>query len=518
MDIHPRKPTVCLNMIVKNESKIIYRLFESVLPLITCYCICDTGSTDNTIDMIRAYFDAKHIEGIIVKEPFVNFEYNRNVALKSCLYLSDYVLLLDADMILEVSPDFDTSTLVSDSYLLLQGSDDFYYHNTRLIKNNGLFKYVGVTHEYIEGPTSNQGRFPKSDLFIRDIGDGCSKSDKYERDIALLQKGIQTEPNNVRYYFYLANSYHDSGNYLEAIKYYRKRVEMGGWTQEVWYSLYRIGLCYKQLNRMTEAVATWVEAYDYFPLRLENLYEIVAYYRIIRKCSLAYHYYNMAKEMLPKITDKDDYLFLHNDVYMYKFEYELSIIAGYIGIQNVNEQLVQIFNHCNDMSIVHNTLSNMKFYKDILVPIAQYVSFYDILKCIQKPEYSSIQIDVNEAQLNMDYAMLVDFKHRSDLPKLFTHISGISKGFIYGDEIWYIVHIISKEESPHYYHVFVVMNHDTKKVRYSSPFTFSADPIHYCTELIVEDHHVVIPYCTVQKKIRIAMYNKADLDQKIKYS
>ena len=40
-----KQPTLCLNMIVKNESKIIRRLFDSVLPIIDCYCICDTGST-----------------------------------------------------------------------------------------------------------------------------------------------------------------------------------------------------------------------------------------------------------------------------------------------------------------------------------------------------------------------------------------------------------------------------------------------------------------------------------------
>ncbi len=39
-------PKLCLNMIVKNESKIIRRLFDSVCNIIDSYCICDTGSTD----------------------------------------------------------------------------------------------------------------------------------------------------------------------------------------------------------------------------------------------------------------------------------------------------------------------------------------------------------------------------------------------------------------------------------------------------------------------------------------
>jgi glycosyltransferase involved in cell wall biosynthesis len=102
------KITLCLNMIVKNESKIITRLFDSVLPIIDCYCICDTGSTDNTIDLIYEYFKNKGIPGKVVKEPFKNFCHNRNFALQSCLGMSDYVLLLDADMILEIN-NFDKS-------------------------------------------------------------------------------------------------------------------------------------------------------------------------------------------------------------------------------------------------------------------------------------------------------------------------------------------------------------------------------------------------------------------------
>jgi glycosyltransferase involved in cell wall biosynthesis len=42
-------PTICINMIVKNESKIITRMLDTVLPIIDAYCICDTGSTDNTV-------------------------------------------------------------------------------------------------------------------------------------------------------------------------------------------------------------------------------------------------------------------------------------------------------------------------------------------------------------------------------------------------------------------------------------------------------------------------------------
>jgi tetratricopeptide (TPR) repeat protein len=358
-------------MIVKNESKIITRLFDSLIGFIDCYCICDTGSTDNTKEIIGDYFKAKNIPGKIVEEPFINFAHNRNYALSNCIGMSDYVLLLDADMVLQIKPGFNKSYLTGDSYHILQGNEDFYYNNVRIIKNDGLSLYYGVTHEYMCVPNNTHTEdLTKNQLFISDIGDGGSKTTKFERDIMLLTKGIEDEPDNKRYYFYLANSYHDIGKYEEAINYYRKRIEIGGWQQEVWYSYYRIGFCYKYLGQIEKAIYEWLNAYNYFPKRLENIYELVYHYRVIGNCQLAYHFYKLAKELLVDvIEDKDSYLFLSNDIYTYKFDYEYSIIACYVGIKNVNAQLIKIFNNSNDSSIVSNTFSNMKYYKDTLSPI-----------------------------------------------------------------------------------------------------------------------------------------------------
>jgi tetratricopeptide (TPR) repeat protein len=365
------EPTLCLNMIVKNESRIITRLFDSVAPIIDCYCICDTGSTDNTKELITSYFESKGIPGKIVEEPFVNFAHNRNFALQSCFGMSDYVLLLDADMVLEIKPGFEKSMLSShDSYMVLQGTDDFYYNNMRIIKNNCLYLYLGVTHEYISTPPTNTTKnLEKNLLFIRDIGDGGAKSDKYERDIRLLKGGIEENPNSDRYHFYLANSYFDSGKFEEAIETYRKRIKIGGWEQEVWYSYYRIGMSYKNLGKIEEAICAWLDGYNLLPNRIENLYEIIQHYRILNKCQIAYAFYKMAKESLEKAVDKDSYLFLNNDMYTYKLEYELSILSCYIGIKNINDQAVTILNHCNEQYLIDNTLSNMKFYKDILKPL-----------------------------------------------------------------------------------------------------------------------------------------------------
>jgi len=362
-----KTPTLCLNMIVKNESNIITRLFDSVISIIDTYCICDTGSTDNTIQIIEEYFVKKGINGKIIQEPFKNFCYNRNFALKECIGLADFVLLLDADMILKLN-NFEKSMLSkADSFSILQGNEAFYYQNLRIIKNNGLYKYIGVTHEYIDTPSNNNSIFlDKSVIFIIDIGDGGSKSDKFQRDIRLLIEGLKHEPNNARYHFYLANSYHDNGNFEEAIKFYKKRIELEDWKEEVWYSYYRIGCCYKKMNNFSDALHYWLEGYNFYPERLEAIYEIIKYYRKNSKHQLCMVFYNVAKNILNKKLNRDSYLFLHNDIYLHKIYYEYTIFAYYCGIININDETILVLNNSDIYSNINNLLSNMKFYKDIL--------------------------------------------------------------------------------------------------------------------------------------------------------
>jgi len=361
--------SLCLNMIVKNESKNIIRMLSSVYSILDTYCICDTGSTDNTIDLIKTFFDSKNISGKIIEEPFKNFEYNRTFALKKCVGMSDYVLVMDADMVLKIGT-FQKSQLKYDSIYLFQGNEDFYYKNVRIVKNVG-YSYSGVTHEYLNIPNGHTSHFfQREELFILDIGDGGSKANKFERDIELLTNGIKEDPTNVRYYFYLANSYKDFGNNEQAIVYYNKRAEMGGWYQEVWMSYYRLGLIYDILKKPELAIFHWLKCLQIIPNRIENLYEIIKYYRINSQHKIAMQFYTMAKNILSELKPeiKNDFLFLKNDVYTYKLDYEYTILACYLGIKKINNELVKVLNTTNEDNIYKTTLYNMKFYKDILVP------------------------------------------------------------------------------------------------------------------------------------------------------
>lgn len=373
-------PKICLNMIVKNESKIITRFFDSILPFIDGYCICDTGSTDDTKSIITAYFEEKNIPGKLVEKEFVDFSTNRNFSLQAChdMVDMDYILLLDADMKL-VYGDMDMENfkqnMDKDAYFLFQGNDSFMYKNIRIIRNSSEYSYWGVTHEYMNLPrTCKQHTIQKNDLFIHDIGDGGAKDDKFARDIRLLKKGLESDPNNERYLFYLGNSYLDSGQYQGAIDTYKKRIQVGGWKEEVWYCYYSIGRAYKSLystnnlhnaNYIFHAIHYWLEAYDYYPERIENLYEIVKFYREQSKYNLAYQFYLMA-DYQRKYHYSDDHLFHEKSIYDYKLDYEMSIMAFYIKpmFVNIHKVLYGLLsnNRIMDDSIVQSIFSNYKFY------------------------------------------------------------------------------------------------------------------------------------------------------------
>ncbi|MDC2863950.1 glycosyltransferase family 2 protein [Bacillus sp. BP-3] len=368
---------LCLCMIVKNESKIIERCLDSAKSIIDFVSICDTGSTDRTPEIIRNWCNKNNILGTVHHEPFKNFGYNRTLAvqLAQATYPeADYLLLLDADMILEVQSDFDKCTLNKDHYLTMQYDSNIKYWLSRLLKTSLPWASVGVTHEYWDIDYSklgaNQGTSSYTtgkldSLIIYDQADGGSRSDKFERDKRLLLEGINNQSTpiylKVRYMFYLAQTLSILNELEEAIIWYKKRVDAGGWEEEVFYSLFKIGLCYERLadqcsfkreqliqesikeNSVLDqsiitnlvdqeeqffALATIYlqNSWEYRPSRAEPLYHLAKLYRYKSKNNVSLMYALHGKE-IP--FPKDDILFVDYHVYDYLFDYEISICAYY---------------------------------------------------------------------------------------------------------------------------------------------------------------------------------------------
>lgn len=355
-------------MIVKNESRIIIRLLETILPIIDYYVICDTGSTDGTPAIIVDFFQDAKIDGVLFHEPFVNFEHNRNIALNACLSApADYILLLDADMRLVVGW-YDKEFLGhADVYNIFQGNDSLLYNNVRIVRNIEGFAYTGATHEYMNIPSrAVKCTIPRDILFIDDVGDGGSKEDKFARDINLLERSLTTDPCNGRTHFYLANSYKNTGNFAAALRHYKRRIELGGWIEEIFMSYLEMGACYHELSNDIAAVNSWLQGYQAHPKRAETLYEIVKHYRWNSKNHLAALFAREAERVVARSdVDTGNFLFLNPAVYTYLLDVEKLIYSMYVGDKGPLDAAVLNVLARGDWSSICNVMSNFKFYKYI---------------------------------------------------------------------------------------------------------------------------------------------------------
>lgn len=329
-----RKPKICLTMIVKNESKIIERCLNSTKDIIDCLSICDTGSTDNTVELIENFMKKNGIRGKVHHHTWKNFGHNRTLSVEAAVetlkelkipQTHTFLLLLDADMILIKEPNFRKEDLIADSYMVEQQSDTMAYYNTRLVRASLPWECVGVTHEYWSCAQTNRGMRLEA-LKIDDREDGGSKADKFERDVRLLTQGLKDEPDNDRYLFYLAQSYMCLDQLDEAIKWYKKRVEKGGWFEEVWYAKMMIGECYERKNEWDTALHWYLEAFQGNPERAEPLKRIATHYRKGSQHNLAHLF---AKQGLSIPYPKDQVLFISYPVYEYELDEESSIASYY---------------------------------------------------------------------------------------------------------------------------------------------------------------------------------------------
>lgn len=362
-----------LFMIVKNESSIITRCLDSVKKYIDYIVISDTGSTDNTVEIIKNYLSINNIKGNVYNDEWIDFGFNRTKSLKNAQeWLSEntgniennsYFLTIDADMVINFSDSFKKTDLLKyDYWNICQYNNSIRYYNSRFFKSSLPFKCIGVTHEYWGCDVSvSQGKMDT--VSIDDRGDGGCKSDKFERDIKLLTKGLQNEPNNHRYYFYLAQSYADYGDTEKAIEWYKKRIESGGWYEEIFISFKRIGDLYNKKGDDANALYYWMIGYDYLPKRSETIYKICNYHRLKGNNNACLVY---LKTGISIPYPNDLLLFLEYPVYNYKFIEELSIIGYYINLKKEGMLACQylLLDKANNIPeyIRDSTFSNNFFY------------------------------------------------------------------------------------------------------------------------------------------------------------
>lgn len=385
--------TITLFMIVKNESKIINRCLKSILPIVDSIVITDTGSTDNTVELIETFLNENKVKGKVYNDEWKNFGHNRTNSVKNAQkWLSEnnydlsssYLLTIDADMIFCIEPSFKKEMLCSkDSWCIQQKNPIMTYYNKRLFKSSNPYKCIGVTHEYW-GCDGKDDTGKLDTLYIDDIGDGGSKANKFDRDIKLLTEGLVEEPKNERYYFYLAQSYSDAGNKDEAISWYKKRIDAGGWFEEIFIAFLRIGDIYLGLNQLENAIHYWSLAYNHLPSRSETLFRIVHSLRLSGKNNIAMVY---LKTALGIEYPHDQVLFIEHTIYQYRLLDELSICGFYTKERSQGMVACEYINLKKGIpeQFKQQSRSNLFFYLQKI----KYISHTNLISKIEMPYINS---------------------------------------------------------------------------------------------------------------------------------
>jgi tetratricopeptide (TPR) repeat protein len=340
-------------MIVKNESHVITRCIRSFAPLADYYIICDTGSTDNTIELIKKTAGDLGLKGEVLEHPWRNFAHNRTLSLIEGKKRShaDYLLVIDADEVikykcgdsyLEVEyikedPKITLPNLDKDCYNILSNLGAITYDRLQFMSTRLDWRYESVVHEYaIADNIKSIDRITEFMNMPRVEGARSKDTNKYYKDALALEKGLLDEPHNSRYYFYLAQSYRDAGMFKESKVNYAKRLSMPGYDEELNVCYHQLGHCSKMLGDTFDIYSYYyIEGYNRFPHRLECIYEYIKDLRIAGKFFVAYNFgYNALHTKYPK----DDHLFILKDIYTHLYKIELGLCC--IELKKFSEAIV----------------------------------------------------------------------------------------------------------------------------------------------------------------------------------
>jgi len=375
------KSTICLNMIVKNESEIIVKTLQNLCHQIKFdyWVISDTGSTDNTKELISKFFEEAFIPGELVEHEWKDFAYNRTEALESAFNKTDYLLIFDADDSIE--GQFQLPEIMDKDRYNLKFGKGFEYLRPLLVTNRKKWCFKGVIHEYLhELETMNRGNETiHGNYYVISgrFGNRSKNPNKYYDDAIVLKNAFDKEMNDpkgdkglsCRYAFYCAQSYKDTGNTLyiqESINWYKKVLELNNWNQEKYYSCLMLGQLYKKLDDNSNAVKYWIKSSDYDSERIEGIVDAMDCLRNTGDNIMVNLLYEKFKNYNKNLSEGK--LFIDQTKYNDLIEYNNSICAYYINDKHSGYECCKkiILNNVITPDRLSLTLSNIMFYKEFI--------------------------------------------------------------------------------------------------------------------------------------------------------
>lgn len=299
-----------LCIMVKNAGPQFEQMLQRNMPIIDKWTILDTGSTDETLDIIKRTLIGKK-NGELYEEPFINFRESRNRLLDLAGTSCKYIIMLDDTYVVEGNlRSFLTETRgdqLSDSYTLYIKSDDTIYGSNRIIKSESGLRYIHTIHEVISDKNNINIVVPKEIVAIHDGRFDYMEKRTNERkplDLQLLFEEVANNPHDPRAYYYLAQTYNCLNDHENTLKYFLKRAEFpnSGFHQEYVDALFEAARTMNfKLNRpWSECEEMYNRCYMSDPSRPEALYFIGIHYYLeggMHNIKIAYDKFKKAYQL-----------------------------------------------------------------------------------------------------------------------------------------------------------------------------------------------------------------------------
>lgn len=296
-----------LCIMVKNAGPQFEDMLIQNMHLIDKWTILDTGSTDDTIDIINRVLTGKK-KGELFQEPFINFRDSRNRLLELAGESCKYIIMLDDTYVIQGDLRAFLNEINGDqratSFTLYIQSDDTIYGSNRIIKSNSGLKYVHKIHEVITDKDNINIVIPKHNSFIDDKRfDYMEKrtQDRKQLDLKLLYEEVEENPHDPRAYYYLAQTYNLLEDYEKSFFYFTKRAEFtnSGFVQELVDALFESArIANFKLNKpWPECEELYNKCYKVDESRPESLYFIGIHYYLENNFSKAFGYFKKAFEI-----------------------------------------------------------------------------------------------------------------------------------------------------------------------------------------------------------------------------
>lgn len=314
--------SVALVMIVRDEEQRIRACLDAARPYIDTWTIVDTGSADATPDIVQDALAG--VPGRLWHRPWRGFAATRSLSYRKARGSADWLLLLDADMAVEVDAEFVPDRAVQ-AYLIEMGGGEFSWRLPLFVRGDLPWESRGFPvsgrHAVTVLPDGSGGkRQTTTQLRVRREESHTPRKLRALADD--LERDYEANPDDPRTVFYLAQAYRDCGDLDLARGLYMKRVGMAGWPEERYCAaFYGAELLTDPSQRIHSLLAAW----ELRPTRLEALHAAVAQMNTMRMHHVAY-----ALAQVP--TDEPtDLLFVHRGIWTWGMAFERSVAALSIG-------------------------------------------------------------------------------------------------------------------------------------------------------------------------------------------